>query len=143
MAKKNGNDDDQQQEDGPTKGHNLTQITDAINAGFAEIYQLEDEIAIAEAKHIAHLKESRTKKWRGLKKDTSVTRKVLSAHYKLFKMAKDAEQDEEAGPDTLDGMRIAFEALQKNETLDWLQAVEVVHPEGGAPGFVREAESAA
>lgn len=64
--------------------------------------------------------------------------KALKLHYKLYEMALDAADDEDGGDEVLDGMRLAFEALQKNETLDWLNAVEVTHRAGGAPSFVKE-----
>lgn len=122
--------------DGATAGHNIAHIHKSINDTFAKIYQVEQDIAAAQQRHVDHLKEDRTQLWREVKKTTNITRKVLSAHYKLYAMAKDAAFDEEDGNETLDGMRIAFEALQRNGQLDWITTIEVATPRGKAPSFV-------
>lgn len=121
--------------DGPTKGHNVKQINEAINGGFEEIYKLEGEIDAAIEKHVQKLKDARTAKWRTMKADTAVNRRVLNAHYRLFKMKKDAELDEEAGDETIDMMRIAYGALAESGQLDWVAVTEDYFPKGKAPSF--------
>lgn len=111
-------------DDGATKGHNVGQITDAVNDAFEKIYATEQDIAATKEKYMDPLTKARTRAWRNLKADTGINRKVLEAHYKLLKMKWDAEKDEEDGPDTIDAMRLTFEAMQKGGQLDWIGVVE-------------------
>lgn len=129
----------EQEEDGATRGHNVNEILQSIATMNERAYGLEQQIETAVEKHVKPLKDELKKLYRNTKADTLVPIKVLKAHYKLYEMAREAEEsEEEEAAETLDGMRLAFEALQHGQQLDWLTAVEVTHAPGGAPRFVRE-----
>jgi 5'-deoxynucleotidase YfbR-like HD superfamily hydrolase len=114
----------------------VNDITGAISRLNDRAYSLRNQIDAATEKHVQPLKDELKALYRDTKAGTNVPIKALKAHYKLYEMALDAANDEDGGDETLDGMRLAFEALQKNETLDWLNAVEVTHAPGKAPDFV-------
>lgn len=111
--------------------HNVQVRGDIIRGGFNEIFGLEAEIARAIEEHVEPLKKKRTKKWRDMKKDLDIPRKVLELQYKQYKMARLAHEDddEDNGDSTLDDMREVYLALHPGETLDWIAAIDSTLPD--------------
>ncbi len=107
---------------GATKGHNIQARGAAIREAFEDLYRLDSEIAAAEDKHVEPSKKARTKRWRTIKKDVDIPRKVLELDYKKFKMRKRAEDDDDG--DTLDHMREVSLALNPDGQYDWASGVE-------------------
>ena len=110
-------------EDGPTKGHNVKQITGSIRSAFNQLYLTEKAIAEADEKHLQPLKRDRTKRWRNLKAETNIDRQVLELDYKKYKLARQASEDKENGGEVLDAMAIAHEAMHPGEIVDWEKIV--------------------
>ncbi len=111
------------------KHHNKAARAATQRAAFHEIYELEMEIERLTATHIKGLKERRTELWRTLKADTNITQKVLKANYAPYKLARQAQEDEENGDKTLDDLKESFEALHEGATLDWIEAINSTMPD--------------
>lgn len=106
-----------------TASHNIANRAAIIKDGFAELLNLDAQIAAAREKHLEPLTKLRTKAFRALKKDTDITRKVLDVHYRMFKLANHAAADAEDDGLTLDNMREVFNAMHPGGQLDWLRAL--------------------
>ena len=116
-----------------TKSFNLQQVRHSMKRGFNQLYMVEAEIADAEDKYLADLKKKRTQLWRQLKTDTNISRKVLDLDYRKYKYARQAEEEElENGPEILDAMAIAHEAMHPGQTVDWVTIVKNLDPSGTA-----------
>ncbi len=107
---------------GATKSHNTQDRGAAIREAFEDLYRLDAEIAAAEEKHVEPSKKARTKRWRTIKKDVDIPRKVLELDYKKFRMRKRAEEDDDG--DTLDHMREVSLALNPDGQYDWAAGIE-------------------
>ena len=93
-----------------------------IRDGFAQIYATEAEIAEMEAEYVTPLKKGRTKKWRDLKKNLDIPRKVLEGEYRQYKLARQA-LDNEDDTGTIEKMRETFLALHPGGQVDWIAAL--------------------
>ena len=106
---------------------NSTARTAAIRTAFAEIYQLEEDIADLHDEHLKPLKEERTKKWRNIKADLDIPRKVIELEYKRYKAVRQATEngeDPDARARVTDALRELHLALHQGETLNWVAAME-------------------
>lgn len=112
---------------------------DRINDAFDQIYQLDDDIALMEERHLKQVKQARTKAWRNLKADVNIPRKQLEPHYKLYKIARQAWEGDEAD-EVLDNMREAHEALHAGQTVDWVAVMEGTQGQGQGQGPAAAAE---
>lgn len=109
----------------PTELVNVEARREAIRKAFAEICSTERQLAALTEKYLTPLRDQRTKLWRDVKADTNIPRKVLSAEYALYKLAREANDfmDEDEGASRLDDLREAHLALHPGETLDWAAAL--------------------
>ena len=101
--------------------------TAAIRTAFDEIYELEKEIVEIHDEHIKPLKETRTKKWRNIKADLNIPRKVIDLEYRRYKAVRQAQEeadDPEARDNIVDALRELHLALHQGETLNWVAALE-------------------
>lgn len=94
----------------------------AIRDGFAAIYGVDGNIESVRAEHMTPLTELQTKKWRTLKKDLNIPRKVLELQYKQYKLAREAMADEDEN-NTIENMRETFLALHPGGQVDWIAAL--------------------
>lgn len=113
-------------DEGPGIGHNMADRSAAIRAAFDGVYKIESEIASLHEQHIAPLSKARTKKWRTLKKDLNIPRKLFIAEYNVYKLARLAQEggEEEGGAEALDNLREVFSALHPGGQLDWVAALQ-------------------
>lgn len=97
----------------------------AIREGFAERHRIEQDIERLKEQHIKPLQDERKKLMRNLKADTDISRKVLDAEYKLYKIAADSQsfENEDEGDGVLDDLREVHSALHPGDQLDWVAAI--------------------
>ena len=103
-----------------------------IRSTFEQAFDLEMQIADLTAQHIQKFKDEKTKLWREAKADLDITRKILDAQYKNFKLAKQAQlfDDENDSAKAMDDMKEVFQALHPGQVVDWVDIVgsqESVH----------------
>ena len=106
----------------------------ALKNAFARIFGLEEKIDALKEEHITPLAAEKTAAWRDLKASTDMNRKDLELWFKIYKRACLAEQmdDEDEGRRIKDSLKRIYRALQKGQTLDWidgLNAAEEDEPE--------------
>ena len=92
---------------------NVSARRDSITSGFEKLYEIEEEIAELNEKHIKEPKALKTKIWRNLKSDVDIPRKVLDLQYRQYKAVRAARENGEGDEFTilLDQMREMHLAL--------------------------------
>ena len=107
-----------------------------IRQAFHRIYDLDCEIADLKAEHIDPVAEQRTATWRTLKGATDITRKDIDLAYKIFRRWKDAAamEDEAEGRRIQSNIKRLFDACQRGETIDFLQALNLKDHGGDQTG---------
>lgn len=113
-------------EAGPGIGHNIETRQTLIRQTFAEIYKIEGEIDDLREQHITPLAKSKTKRWRELKKALDIPRNIMEAEYRVYKLARRAQEntEDDSGALTLDNLREVFTALHPGGQLDWVAALQ-------------------
>lgn len=102
-----------------------------IRKGFRSIYSVEKQIADLTEKHLAKLRQERTKLWRDLKAATDIPRKQMKPDYDKFKLAMESRDylADDEGERLLDNLREVHNALHPGETVDWVALMEAADEE--------------
>lgn len=95
-----------------------------IRDGFANVLDLEQQIAVLTEKHIKPLKDKKTKAWRTLKADTNIPRREMRPAFDQYKLVAEALADDGDDVDAdlvMDNCREIHAALGIGESVDWVK----------------------
>lgn len=105
-----------------TREHNVKARKDAIRDCFAQMYELDKQIAAAIEKYVKPFRDSRNDVKKKLREDYEIPNDIIMARYKGYALERFAEEAQD--DTTLDAIREMFEALPIGGMVDLVEAAE-------------------
>jgi hypothetical protein len=118
-----------------TRLTNTSAIHDAINEAFPKILADEQHRREMHDEHVKPIQKAINKAFKNLSADCDIPAKVLKLKFKEYLMEQEALEfeDENDRDKVLDGLKLAFGAMVKGKTLNYLDVLE-------EQGFAQAAE---